>query len=357
MSLDARFALDYGDFALDVCLQLPASGVSVLFGPSGSGKSSLLRCIAGLEPAARGSLSFNQQCWQNDAGQRFVPLHQRQIGMVFQEPSLFAHLDVAANLRFGWQRTPAAQRRAGWQQVIDLLGIGHLLARRPDRLSGGERQRVAIARALLASPQLLLLDEPLAALDFARKQEILPYLENLPRELDIPLIYVTHAFEEVVRLADHLLLLQQGRVVAQGAPSQVLSRFDLPPEFADEISVVLQTQVTDVDTHYQLATLQAPGVTLQVPASGLWPGQARRVRIHARDVSLVLHDHPDSSILNRLPATVLATSPAEHPAHALVRLDAGGSEIVARITRRSHDLLQLAPGMPVWAQIKSVVLL
>ena len=293
---------------------------------------------------------------QSSKPNRQPPLHQRQIGMVFQEPSLFAHLDVAANLRFGWQRTPAAQRRAGWQQVIDLLGIGHLLARRPDRLSGGERQRVAIARALLASPQLLLLDEPLAALDFARKQEILPYLENLPRELDIPLIYVTHAFEEVVRLADHLLLLQQGRVVAQGAPSQVLSRFDLPPEFADEISVVLQTQVTDVDTHYQLATLQAPGVTLQVPASGLWPGQARRVRIHARDVSLALHDHPDSSILNRLPATVLTTSPAEHPAHALVRLDAGGSEIVARITRRSHHLLQLAPGMPVWAQIKSVVL-
>lgn len=356
MTLAAQFTLDYGDFCLDASLDLPGRGVSVLFGPSGCGKTSLLRCIAGLEPNARGRLQLNGQCWQDDAQGVFVPLHQRAIGMVFQEASLFPHLDVKANLQYGWRRTPAAQRRVGWDQAIELLGIGHLLPRAPQRLSGGERQRVAIARALLTSPQLLLMDEPLAALDFARKQEILPYLERLQRELDIPVVYVSHSFEEVVRLADHLLLMQQGRVLAAGLPSQVLSRFDLPPEFADEIGVVLQMQVLQLDSHYQLATLAGPGVTLQVPSAGLVLSQSRRVRVHARDVSLALSQHSDSSILNRLPARVLQSAPAEHPAHALVRLDLGGSEIVARITRRSHDLLALTPGMQVWAQIKSVVL-
>ena len=199
--IDARFRLDWPGFSLDVDLALPGRGVTALFGHSGSGKTTLLRCIAGLERAAQGRLAVDGEVWQ-DAGS-WLPPHQRPIGYVFQEASLFAHLTVLGNLRYGMKRISGAQR-VSLDHAIELLGIGHLLDRKPDRLSGGERQRVGIARALAVSPRLLLMDEPLAALDLKRKQEILPYLERLHDELSIPVLYVSHSPDEVARLADYL---------------------------------------------------------------------------------------------------------------------------------------------------------
>ena len=355
MSIDLAFRLDHGVFCMDVALQLPPRGVSVLFGPSGCGKTSLLRCIAGLEPAARGRLSVDGQCWQDDAQQLFLPTHRRPLGMVFQDAGLFPHLDVRRNLEFGLRRVPAAQRRVAWQQALDLLGITHLLDRVPARLSGGERQRVAIARALLTSPQLLLLDEPLSALDYQRKQEILPYLERLQHELEIPVVYVSHAIDEVARLADYLVLLEQGRVVAAGAPSDALSRLDLPATFSDETGVVLSAQVLQVDPADQLAQLGFAGGELWLAAATLAPGEQRRVRIHARDVSIALSRHDDSSILNRLAATIESFAPCGN-GQLLVRCLVRQTPIVARITRRSFDQLGLQAGQDVWLQIKAASL-
>ncbi len=360
MGIRARFTLDQGAFRLDTAFELPGRGVSVLFGPSGSGKTSLLRCIAGLEPAARGALEVNGACWQDDKKGFFLPPHRRGLGMVFQEASLFPHLNVRRNLDYGFSRTPMDQRRIGWDQAVGWMGIEHLLERRTQHLSGGERQRVAITRALLASPSLLLLDEPLTALDFKRKQEILPYLENLQRELDIPLIYVSHALEEVVRLADYLLLLDAGKVVAAGVPTEILSRLDLPGAFGDEAGTVIEARMEEIDTHDRLARLAFAGGDLWVPLTpaleSLAPGAPARIRIHARDVSVALSEHTDSSILNRIPAVVESSAAAEHPAHMLLRLSAAGVPIVARITRRSHEALGIRPGLPVWLQIKAVVL-
>ncbi|GAB3251849.1 molybdenum ABC transporter ATP-binding protein [Chitinimonas naiadis] len=357
MSVLANLRLKQGDFLLNVALQLPAGGVSVLFGPSGSGKTSLLRCMAGLESGVSGQLLVNGETWQDTARGLFLPPHRREIGMVFQEASLFPHLDVHRNLEFGLHRTQSNRRKVGWEQAVALLGIEPLLQRRPEGLSGGERQRVAIARALLTSPRLLLMDEPLSALDQQRKQEILPYLERLHRDLDIPIVYVTHAIDEVSRLADHLVLLEAGQVVAQGPLSETLSRLDLPASFDSEISVVLETRVAAIDPRYQLARLTFAGGELLVPVSHHPVGETCRIRINARDVSLSLAPESDSSILNRLPATIRTIAPAIHPAHALVRLDLAGVELVARITRLSLDSLKLQPGVQVWAQIKSVALL
>ena len=355
MSIDAAFRLDYGSFCLELSLQLPSHGVSVLFGPSGCGKTSILRAIAGLERLARGRLSVNGHCWQDDAQHLFLPPHQRALGMVFQEASLFPHLTVARNLAYGWRPVQAGERRVAWQQALDLLGIGQLLDRLPARLSGGERQRVAIARALLTSPQLLLMDEPLSALDYQRKQDILPYLERLQRELEIPVVYVSHAIDEVVRLADYLVLLDQGRVVAAGTPTEALARLDLPAAFRDEASVVLAAKVSRIDTAYQLAELAFDGGSLWLAAGDLMPGGEHRVRIHARDVSIALDNHADSSILNRVPARIESAAPCGG-SHMLVRCQAQSSPLLARITRRSFDQLALHGGQAVWLQIKAVSL-
>ena len=224
MSLTARFELSHPGFTLDVDLALPGSGVTALFGPSGSGKTSCLRCVAGLEPAARGRLVVAGETWQDSDRGLFLPPHRRALGYVFQDANLFEHLDVRRNLLFGWKRVAPAARRLALEQVVELLGIEGLLARMPARLSGGERQRVGIARALLTSPRLLLMDEPLAALDAERKAEILPYLERLTGELALPILYVSHAPDEVARLADHLVLLEQGwQVLALDAEPEALS--------------------------------------------------------------------------------------------------------------------------------------
>ncbi|MGA8880918.1 MAG: molybdenum ABC transporter ATP-binding protein, partial [Azonexus sp.] len=212
----ARFRVGRNDFAVDVDLTLPGSGVTALFGPSGSGKTTCLRAMAGLERAPGGLFALGDTVWQDAARGHFVPTHKRALGMVFQEASLFPHLSVRGNMEFGQKRASTAGKRFALPEVAELLGIGHLLERMPALLSGGERQRVAIARALLAAPRILLMDEPLAGLDHRRKLEILPYLERLHRELAIPVIYVSHAPDEVARLADHLVLLDHGKAIASG---------------------------------------------------------------------------------------------------------------------------------------------
>jgi molybdate transport system ATP-binding protein len=352
--IKARFRIDRGSFVLDVDLTLPGKGISALFGHSGSGKTTVLRAMAGLEKASAGYFALGNEVWQD--ANIFLPPHKRPVGYVFQEASLFPHLSVMGNLEFGLKRIPAGERHFRPEAVAELLNISNLLGRRPDALSGGERQRVAIARALLASPRLLLMDEPLAALDLKLKQEILPYLERLHDELSIPVIYVSHAPDEVARLADHLVLLDGGRTVASGPLPEVLARVDLPPAFSDEAGVVLETHVAAHEED-DLTRLEFPGGFLLVSRHHEMVGQRLRCRIHARDVSLSLETGARSSILNRLPARVVEMASTETPGHILVRLDLAGTPLLARITRRSAQALGIAPGQNVVAQIKSVALL
>jgi molybdate transport system ATP-binding protein len=352
----ARFRIERGDFRLDVDLELPARGVTVLFGHSGSGKTTCLRAMAGLERAPGGFFSLAGEVWQDEANGVFLPTHRRALGYVFQEASLFPHLSVERNMAFGQQRAGNPAPHGELAAVAELLGIGALLKRRPDSLSGGERQRVAIARALLAAPRLLLMDEPLAALDFKRKREILPYLERLHDELAIPVIYVSHAPDEVARLADHLILLEDGRVAASGALSETLARTDLPPAFADDAGVVIETTLSG-NVADNLSQLDFADGALQVGRRPEAPGSRLRCRIHARDVSIALERPRASSIVNILAATVSAVAATDTPGHVLVQMRVGGTPLLARITERSRRELEIVPGRAVWAQIKGVALL
>lgn len=354
--ITARLGLALGEFRLDASFEAPGRGVTALFGHSGSGKTTLLRCLAGLERASDGYLEVNGEIWQDDAKGLHLPTHCRQLGYVFQEASLFSHLNVRRNLEYGWKRIPAVQRRVGFDQAVELLGIGHLLDRSPAHLSGGERQRVAIARALLSSPRLLLMDEPLAALDLASKKDILPYLERLHNELSIPVIYVSHSPDEVARLADHMVLMDRGKTVASGPLHAMLARLDLPLAHGDEAGVVVDTVIGRHDDAFHLTRLDYSGGSISVARQTHAPGHPIRLRIHARDVSLALGRHDDSSILNILPAQVVEIAD-ENPSQVMVRLDTGGVPLLARVTRKSCTMLNLQPGTSVFAQVKSIALL
>lgn len=365
--IEARLALARSGFTLDVDLALPERGVSALFGPSGCGKTTVLRALAGLV-RARGRVALGDEVWQDDASRRFVPTHRRALGYVIQEAALFPHLDVRRNLDYGRSRANGAGREVDLDRVVALLGIAPLMARRPATLSGGERQRVAIARALAARPRLLLMDEPLAALDAQRKAELLPYLVRLQAELDVPIVYVSHAIDEVARLADHLVLMDAGRVVGAGPLTEMLARLDLPLPFGEEVGVVLAAHVGERDATWQLARLDvcragaaaASGIdcSLWSRDPGLPLGRPVRVRVLARDVSLTRAPQTGTSIGNQLRGTVEALADdATHPALALVRVRVGSSALVARVTWRSAHALELKPGMPVWAQVKSVALM
>lgn len=351
--IEARFKIDWRGFTLDVDLHLPGQGVTALFGHSGSGKTTLLRCIAGLERAPVGRLVVAGEPWQDT--KHWLPTHRRPIGYVFQEPSLFPHLDVMGNLRYGMRRVATGQH-VGLDHAIELLGIAPLLGRAPDRLSGGERQRVAIARALAVGPRLLLMDEPLAALDLKRKREILPYLDRLHDELKIPVLYVSHSPEEVVRLADHLVALEGGRVMADGPLREMLSRLDLPVRLGEDTATIVHATVAEVDDAWHLARLDFPGGSLWTRDPGYPIGRAVRVRILARDVSLAT-EPGNSSIQNTLPARVDGIAHDDHPALALVRVRVGDALLLASLTHRAVAHLKLAPGQAVWAQVKSVALL
>ncbi len=355
--LHARLDVRHPGFNLDVEFELPGNGVSALFGPSGSGKTTCLRALAGLERARTGHVRVNGETWQDEARGVFLPTHRRGVAYVFQEASLLPHLSVRGNLEYGRARSADRTDRGAFDKIAALFGIEPLFDRRPAGLSGGERQRVAMARALLMSPRLLLLDEPLAAVDQARKGEVLPYLERMRDELQVPAIYVSHSADEVARLADHIVLLDHGRVVASGPLRATLSRLDLPLEFLRDASVVVDATVVGDDAADRLTRLEFAGGSLHVPSRGHPIGQRVRCRIDARDVSLTLERQADTSILNLLPATVVEAADAGHPATLLVRLDASGSPLLASITRRSWRALALEPGKSVWAQVKAVALI
>lgn len=354
--IEARLQLQRADFTLDVNLQLPGRGITALFGPSGCGKTTCLRAMAGLE-RAQGRVVVNGQVWQDDATRQWRPTHQRALGYVFQEASLFAHLSARGNLQYGLQRTPAARRKVQLEQAVELLGIGHLLERSPASLSGGERQRIAIARALATSPQLLLMDEPLSALDAQRKAEVLPYLERLQRSLDIPVLYVSHAQDEVARLAHHVVLLQAGRAVLTGDTASAMAQTAYPMGPAADAASLVQGQITAYDAQDHLSTVAFDGGELFISgAAQRPPGETVRLRVLARDVSIALQAPAGSSILNRVPATIAALH-ADSPGHAMLSLQAGSTTLLARVSARSVRELGLQQGQMVIAQIKSVALL
>lgn len=351
----AQFKTQLGNFFLDAEFTAPATGVTALFGTSGSGKTTLLRCIAGLERAV-GVLHVNGETWQNDT--HFLPTHKRSLGYVFQEACLFPHLSVSENLQYGYQRIAPSTRKVSLEQGVECLGLSQLMQRKdPAKLSGGERQRIAIGRALLTSPQILLMDEPLSALDTHSKQEILPYLERLHRELNIPVIYVSHALDEVARLADHIVLLEQGRVTASGGLRETLARLDLPTAHFDDAGVVIEGKVVEQDEKYQLTRLDISGGSLWVEKVHQPLGQAVRVRVLARDVSIATHAPQGSSINNILPAVLLELL-AESGSKVMLKLQVGESQVLlVRITQRSCDALALKVGAHVFAQVKSVALM
>lgn len=355
--LDIDLTLQRESFTLNVSLQLPARGITVLFGASGSGKTTLLRAVAGLEPLARGSVRVAGEVWQSDDARLNLPTHRRALGYVFQEASLFEHLDVQRNLVFGLHRSAASRDTTVLNHAIELLGISHLLRRRVDELSGGERQRVAIARALATSPRLLLLDEPLAALDPARKQEVVPWLERLHDELQLPMLYVTHSVEEMTRLGDHLVVLEQGRVKVSGPLASTVSSLDTPWVAPQEQGVLIDGQVAERDTAWHLAHVSFAGGSLWVRDSGAAVGTPVRLRVLARDVSITTQEPAHTSIQNHLRAQVEATQPDAHPSQVLVRLRFSDQGVVlARITQRAWSQLGLALEQTVWVQVKSVAL-
>jgi molybdate transport system ATP-binding protein len=354
--IEARFALTRGNFALDVEFHVAGRGITALFGPSGSGKTTLLRCIAGLERAPEGRCVVAGVTWQDEASGRFLPAHKRPVGYVFQEASLFPHLSVRRNLEYGWKRVPASQRRIAFDSAVEWLGLGGLLERSPATLSGGERQRVAMGRALLTGPELLLADEPLASLDAQSKAEILPYLERLHGELELPFVYVSHSLEEVSRIADEMILLRQGRIESAGPMDRILARIDLPLARSDDAGAIVRAEIVAQDAEFHLTELQFAGGRISVPREDQPVGEHIRLRVLAKDVSGTLVRPERTSILNVIPVQVVESSD-DGTGQVLIRLDASGTPLLARITRKSATLLQLRPGLPCFAQIKSVALL
>ena len=349
-------------FELKLKLQLPARGITAIFGPSGSGKTTLLRAVAGLEKNPQGLIQIGENIWQDTKQGIYIPTWQRPLGYVFQESSLLPHLSAAENLNFGLKRVlkaansaPTAANKA-LQASIELLGIGGLLQRMPDDLSGGERQRVAIARAIAMQPQLLLMDEPLASLDAARRQEIFPWLARLRDELKMPMLYVTHSAEEVARLADHLVVLDQGHVKAQGSVSAVLTQVVNPVVVGEDAGALIAGCIGAVDAQWHLSRVDFDGGCIWMRDAGLPVGKAVRIRILARDVSLAISEPTNTSIQNQLRGSIQSITSDPHPSQVMVVLKCGAEEVLARVTNRAVNELALQVGMPVWAQVKSVAL-
>ncbi len=352
--VDARFGGSFGDFRLDISFSAPTKGVTGLFGPSGCGKTTVLRCIAGLTRLADGYLKVDGAVWQD--ADRFLAPHKRAVGYVFQEPRLFSHLSVLGNLNYGLRR--ATTHSIGLEPIIDLMGIRDLLQRSPTTLSGGERQRIAIGRALLSQPRLLLMDEPLSALDRQSKNEILPYLENLSRALSIPIIYVSHDLVEIERLADHLVLMRDGRIQASGPLTALLTDLSLPLARLPEAAAMLCLTVEHYDAQYDLTRCRIDGLPFFVPGALGSTGTVRRVRVRASDVSLATQQPSASSVLNILPARILSFETAS-PGQILVLLSlgvTGETRLLSSITRKSWDTLGLQPGSQLFAQIKGMAM-
>lgn len=352
--LDLAIRKQLGAFALDVSFSIPEHGITALFGRSGAGKTSVIGAMAGLLCPDEGFIRVSGRTLFDSRSGEDVPVHRRRIGYVFQEGRLFPHLSVRDNLLYGFRRAPADRRRIVLEDLVPLLGIAALLERRPRDLSGGEKQRVAIGRALLAQPEVLLMDEPLASLDAPRKREILPYLERLRDELRVPIVYVSHSIEEVVRLANQVVVLEAGRVIATGTPEQLGERLDLRPLLGDfESGAVIDAVMDGYDEKFDLSTLAFAGGRLRVPGHAGAPGARVRVRVRSRDVSLALERPASISVQNVFEGGVEQV--LEEPgAYAELKLRVGDTRFLSRVTRESVSRLGLAPGARVHLLVKSV---
>jgi molybdate transport system ATP-binding protein len=342
-----------GDFMLDAEFDAKR-GLVALFGRSGAGKTSLVNAIAGLYRPERGRIVIDGEVLTDTETGTFVAAHRRRVGYVFQEGRLFPHLSVRQNLLYGSWFAPRGPSGGGFDQVVELLGIEALLARRPAHLSGGEKQRVTIGRALLARPRILVMDEPLASLDEGRRAEIFPYIERLRDEMRLPIVYVSHSIPEVARLATTLVVMSEGEVAAIGPTAEVMGRLDLfPLTGRAEAGAILATRITGHDRAFGLTILTAAAGELRVPFLDLPVGTALRVRIRARDVMIALAPPQGLSALNVLPGTVAEIAGGDGPI-VQMRLDCGGEALIARLTRRSVETLGLTPGRTVHAVIKSI---
>jgi molybdate transport system ATP-binding protein len=361
--------LQLASFTLDLDFDLPGSGVTAIFGESGSGKSTFLRCLAGLEPTCIGQIEINGDTWQDEKIK--LPVHDRPLGMVFQHSILFEHLSVRDNLLFGLKRLKKNNSRYTLEYICDLLQLDVLLNRDTRSLSGGEIQRVAIGRALLRSPQVLIMDEPLSALDMVSRDTIMGLLEQLQRELEIPILYVSHNIDEVVRLAEHMIVLDKGKAVASGTITEVLNSGDLAVLKGEEIGTVIKARVLGHDEADKLSFLdlsdnqssakladtnECENLKLIVSHCQLEVNTTVRLRILARDVSIAREKPQSSSILNIIPARISKLT-CEKSGQCLVELDLDGCSIKSRVTSRSRRLLDLCEGELVFAQIKSVALI
>ncbi|MEN9538996.1 MAG: hypothetical protein RLZZ126_1231 [Pseudomonadota bacterium] len=354
-----KLQLSRTGFELDVDLQWPAGTTLVLYGPSGSGKTSVLRCMAGLERTPRARVCIGGRLWQ-DGSQHFLPAWQRPSGYVFQDASLFQHLNVRDNIMYGLKRVRhrnAARQAVDVEALCELLGIQSLLERPVGTLSGGEGQRVAIARALATGPELLLMDEPLSALDQARRQELLPWLEGLHHQWPVSMLYVTHAPDELLRLADHVALLDAGRVIAQGPAGQVLQGPLSPWAQGTDAGVVVEGRIDRRDAAWHLMCVAFDGGEFWLRDNGAALGSAVRLRVAAQDVSLATAEPQFSSIQNKLRGVIESIGDDTHPSQVLVQVRCGAQLLLARITRRALAQLGLQPGMPIWLLVKSVPLL
>jgi molybdate transport system ATP-binding protein len=353
MSLRVDIRHRLGAFSLDAAFETNGR-LTALFGPSGSGKTSLANVIGGLLRPDRGKIVADGRVLVDTAAHLFVPRHKRRIGYVFQDARLFPHMTVGQNLRYGRFFTPASERYGDMDGVVDLLGIGHLLDRKPGLLSGGEKQRVAFGRALLASPRLILMDEPLASLDDRRKAEIMPYIERLRDETKIPIVYVSHSVAEVARLATDMVVLDRGKVAASGPTSELLQRLDLlPAEERGEGGAVLEMRVAGRNEAFGMSTLVSPAGEVHIVGLEAEPGSTVRVRIRARDVMVATERPRGLSALNILAGRIIGVS-AANGLFADVLIDCNGEVITARITRQSAEMLRLTRGLDIFAVIKSV---
>ncbi len=356
--LDLDFRLVRGGFDLAVSETLTLDGVTVLFGPNGSGKSMTLRTIAGLERGADGVVRFDNNDWLSSDTDIFVPAHRRPVAHVFQDARLFSHLDVAGNLAFAQRRAKGDGPEVSRDDVVEVFDIADLLQRMPQGLSGGERQRVAMARALLTRPRLVLMDEPLSALDVQRRAQALNFIEQIPERFQVPVIYVTHQIDEVVRLANQLVLIAGGRIEASGGSAELMSRLDLPPFTGRfEAGSIIEATVNKQNTTFALTGLEiAKGVHIEVPYLDFPVGEMVRLRIRARDVSIGLVKPKGLSLRNVLPATIEEVQAEADTAFAEVRLSVAGQAVRARISRASAHELKLKPGKAVYAMVKATAL-
>jgi molybdate transport system ATP-binding protein len=352
--LEVALRHDFGGFALDAAFAAAPEGVTALFGPSGCGKSTILNAIAGLLRPQEGRILLDGEPLLDTSRGIMVPPERRRCGLVFQEARLFPHMSVASNLRYGMRRAPPGATGSGFDEVLALLGIEALLDRRPARLSGGERQRVALGRALLMRPRLLLMDEPLAALDAARRAEILPFLARLREAARLPILYVTHALDEVDALADRLVLMEAGRVLAAGSVEELTARTDLPLAARRDAGVLVPCTIAEHDAARGLTRFDFAGGSLLAPLSPEAPGTRLRLRLRARDVSVALTPPEGISMQNVLPAVLRSIAPTGSPHEVFLHLAIGETAVLARITRDAMERLELAPGAGVWAMIKSV---